>query len=164
MNKTRTLALLVWLIALLPLVSGCMDDRGDDTPDAKGTTTESGSETPTGESMADSSNELNAAHILIMHKDSARVPPGITRSKEEALALAQKIAKEAQAEGADFAALAKEYSDGPSAPDGGNLGIFTPADMVKPFSDATSNLKVEEVSDPVETEFGYHIIKRQEVK
>jgi len=60
--------------------------------------------------------------------------------------------------------LAKEYSDGPSAPDGGNLGIFTPADMVKPFSDATSNLKVEEVSDPVETEFGYHIIKRQEVK
>ena len=103
---------------------------------------------------------LAASHILIMHTKSARRPPKITRTPEEAMSLAEEIAAKAQAPDADFAALAKEYSDGPSAPDGGDLGTFSAGDMVKPFSDATKKLEIGAVSDPVETSFGYHIILR----
>ena len=108
--------------------------------------------------------KLSAAHILIMHKDSDRAPAGITRTKEEALALVQEIARKLEAEGADFAALAKEYSDCPSGREGGDLGVFPPGDMVAPFSEATMKLTIGEVSDPVETRFGYHIIRRQNVR
>jgi parvulin-like peptidyl-prolyl isomerase len=99
-----------------------------------------------------------------MHQDSDRVPTGITRTKEEALALAKRIAINAQSDGADFAELAKEHSDGPSGPDGGNLGNFLPDKMVSAFSNATLELAIGEVSDPVETQFGYHIIRRQELQ
>jgi parvulin-like peptidyl-prolyl isomerase len=99
-----------------------------------------------------------------MHKDSDRAPAEITRTKEEALALVQEIARRLEAEGADFAALAKEYSDCPSGSQGGDLGTFSPGQMVAPFSEATMKLGIGEVSDPVETQFGYHIIRRQQVR
>jgi peptidyl-prolyl cis-trans isomerase SurA len=107
---------------------------------------------------------LNAAHILISHNDSERPRPSVVRTREEALELAGEIAKKAQAEGADFAALAAEYSDGPSGPDGGNLGNFPYSQMVPAFSGAVMKLAIGEVSDPVETKFGIHIILRKEVE
>lgn len=107
--------------------------------------------------------QLNAAHILIQHKGSERANPSVTRTKEEALELAMEIAGKAQADGADFAALAKEFSDGPSGPDGGNLGNFAPNQMVEAFSVATAKLKIGGVSDPVESQFGYHIILRKKL-
>ena len=107
-------------------------------------------------------NELNAAHILIMHNESDRKPAHIRRTKEEALKLAKEVAAKAKAKDADFAALAKKYSDGPSATNGGNLGNFEPSKMVKPFTDATMRLEIGEVSAPVETAFGYHLILRKE--
>ncbi len=61
--------------------------------------------------------------------------------------------------GEDFAALAKEYSQGPSGPKGGDLGYFTKDKMVPPFAEAAFKLAVNEVSDIVETQFGYHLIK-----
>jgi peptidyl-prolyl cis-trans isomerase SurA len=105
--------------------------------------------------------DLNAAHILIQFAGGSRAKETVTRTKEEALKFATDIAKLAQAEGADFAALAKEYSDGPSGPQGGNLGAFAPKKMVKPFSEATAKLKIGEVSGPVESQFGYHVILRK---
>lgn len=111
---------------------------------------------------APASSSLAAAHILIMHKGSERVPADVTRTKEEALARAVEVAAKAQAADADFAALAEEYSDGPSGPTGGDLGTFAPTQMVKPFSDATQALEIGGVSDPVETQFGYHVILRKE--
>jgi peptidyl-prolyl cis-trans isomerase C len=63
--------------------------------------------------------------------------------------------------GADFAELAGKNSTGPSAPDGGDLGWFSPKQMVKPFSDAVAKLKKDEYTKtPVKTEFGYHVIMR----
>ena len=109
-------------------------------------------------------DQVSAAHILIQYVGASRAPKEITRNKEEALALAQSIAEMARAEDADFAALAKEYSDGPSGPRGGSLGNFGPSQMVAPFSNALLKLEVGASSDPVETQFGYHIILRQEVK
>lgn len=109
-------------------------------------------------------SQLSASHILIQYDGSSSAPKEVTRSKEEALALATKIVKMARAEGADFAALAMEYSDGPSGPKGGSLGTFKPKQMVAPFSNAVLALEIGEVSDPVETQFGYHIILRKEIK
>ncbi len=105
--------------------------------------------------------DLNAAHILIQYTGSARAPESVTRSKEEALALAADVAQEARKEGADFGELARTHSDGPSASRGGDLGPFQPNRMVKPFSEATAKLEIGDISDPVETPFGYHVILRK---
>lgn len=66
-------------------------------------------------------------------------------------------------EGADFGELARENSTGPSGPNGGDLGWFSPNQMVKPFSDAVSELGDGEYTEgPVQTQFGWHVIRRDE--
>lgn len=108
--------------------------------------------------------KLAASHILIMHNESQRKPPTINRTKEDAKKLIDEISAKLKAPGADFGALAKQYSDCPSKEKGGDLGIF-PARMMAPaFSEATLALEVGKISEPVETMFGYHIIKRQKVE
>jgi parvulin-like peptidyl-prolyl isomerase len=107
--------------------------------------------------------ELAGAHILVMYKGSQRAPATITRTKEEALALAQDIARKAKG-GDDFAALAKEYSDGPSGPNGGDLGTWIQGRMVPEFDTAILGMDIGGVSDPVETAFGYHVITRKKVE
>ena len=98
--------------------------------------------------------QVRASHILInVAKDASR------EEKGKALARANEIAKKAREKGADFAALAKEKSEGPSGPSGGDLGFFGRGKMVKPFEDAAFGMKVGEISDPVLTQFGYHVIK-----
>lgn len=62
-------------------------------------------------------------------------------------------------DGEDFAELAKTYSQGPSGPNGGDLGWFGRGQMVEEFENAAFALRVGEVSEPVKTQFGYHIIK-----
>ena len=103
--------------------------------------------------------EVEAAHILLMYRGSERAPASVTRSKEEAKQQIENLLKQVKS-GADFAELARQYSDCPSKAWGGNLGKFTRGAMVKPFEDAAFSLKKEKISDVVETPFGYHIIKR----
>ena len=62
--------------------------------------------------------------------------------------------------GEDFSELAKTFSKCPSGQNGGDLGLFGRGQMVKPFEDATFNLSVGELSTPVQTQFGYHLIQR----
>jgi peptidyl-prolyl cis-trans isomerase D len=104
-------------------------------------------------------DEIAASHILISYQGAER--SSATRTKEEARKLADEVLAKAQAPGADFAALAREYSDEPGAKErGGDLGAFKKGAMAKPFEDAAFQLKVGEISGVVETPFGFHIIKR----
>lgn len=104
--------------------------------------------------MAD---QVQASHILLMYEGSARSTA--TRSKEEARAEILALAKEL-ADGADFQQLAAENSDCPSGMRGGDLGTFGRGQMVGPFEDAAFALEVGNISDVVETDFGFHLIQR----
>ncbi|HDM10353.1 MAG: peptidylprolyl isomerase [Deltaproteobacteria bacterium] len=97
--------------------------------------------------------QIRASHILV--KLSANPTK---EEKEKALKEINEI-KEKIRSGEDFGDLAKKYSDGPSAKRGGDLGFFSKGQMVKPFEDAAFALNVGQVSDVVETVFGYHLIK-----
>jgi parvulin-like peptidyl-prolyl isomerase len=105
---------------------------------------------------------VSASHVLIQYKGSMRAAPTITRTKEQAKKLATEVMNKAK-KGQDFAALAKQYSDEPGAKDrAGALGKFTKGQMVKPFADAAFAMKPGEISNVVETDFGFHVIKRTE--
>lgn len=105
---------------------------------------------------------IGASHILVSYQGATRAKPTVTRNKQEALALARQLAAEARKPGIDFGQLARDASDGPSGVEGGALPKFGRQQMVKPFSDAAFALRPGEISDVVETNFGFHIIKRTE--
>ena len=95
---------------------------------------------------AEPSREYNASHILVA-------------TEEEAAAIKAEVEG-----GADFAALALEKSTGPSGPNGGDLGWFGPGMMVEPFEQAVVALEPGQVSDPVQTQFGWHVIRLNETR
>ena len=103
--------------------------------------------------------QVRASHILLAHDESAQSTA--TLSKEEALRKTQEIKAEIDG-GGDFAALARTHSDCPSGADGGDLGSFGRDMMVPEFEDVAFALEVDATSDVVETEFGYHLIRRTE--
>ncbi len=90
--------------------------------------------------------EYNASHILV-------------ETEEEAAALVVDLQG-----GADFAGLAKEHSTGPSGPNGGELGWFGVGMMVAPFEEAVVGMEVGQVSAPVQTQFGWHVIILNETR
>jgi len=101
--------------------------------------------------------QVRASHILIK-PDTAAPGTDPEEAKAKAKAKAQHLLKQIK-EGADFATLAKANSGCPSATRGGDLGLFPKGQMVKSFDEAAFKLKVGQVSDIVETQYGYHIIK-----
>ena len=102
--------------------------------------------------------KITASHILIGYKGADRSKA--TRTKAEARKLAEDVLVKVKAHGADFAALAKEHSEGPSGKKGGDLEEFGKGAMDKNFEKAAWKLKVGEISGIVETPFGFHVIKR----
>jgi peptidyl-prolyl cis-trans isomerase D len=104
--------------------------------------------------------ERRASHILIAVKKDASAA-----DKAAAKAKADKLSAQLIANPSDFAKLAKANSDDPgSAEHGGDLGFFGPGMMVKPFEDAAFQMKQGEVSQPVQSDFGYHVIQLTGIK
>ena len=101
---------------------------------------------------------VEARHILIKVD-----PEADAEADAAARSRAEEIAKLALA-GQDFAELAKTNSEGPSAKDGGYLGKFQQSQMVKPFADKAFSMAAGEISEPVKTQFGWHIIKVESVE
>ena len=91
-------------------------------------------------------NQVKASHILVA-------------SKAEAKQIIDKLNS-----GAKFENLAQKHSTCPSGKSGGDLGFFGKGQMVKPFEDAAFKAKKGEVTEPVKTQFGYHIIKVTDTK
>jgi len=103
--------------------------------------------------------EVHIRHILI------NVARTATQAEvEQARKKAQAIAVEAREPGVDFAALAKKRSEGSSSSDGGDLGFFKRGTMVPEFERVAFGLKTGEVSDPVRTQFGWHVLKLEEIR
>ena len=138
------------------------------------------------EQVSPSAEEVNARHILLRVIEPepsptplpegfptlapTPVPEGFPtplptpepRSDEETLALAEEL-RQRILDGEDFAALAEEYSDDPgSAVSGGDLGWFGRGLMAPPFEEAAFSLAIGEISEPVQSDFGYHIIEALE--
>jgi len=105
-------------------------------------------------------DEISASHILISYKGADRADSKITRTKQAAKKEAERIHGLIVNNANAFADMAKKHSDGPSGPKGGDLGNFKFEVMAKAFSEAAFALEVGEVSDVVETGFGFHIITR----
>jgi len=105
---------------------------------------------------------IGARHVLVQWMGSERAGSGVLRSREQARAIAEEVLKKAKG-GADLGRLAVEYSDEPNAgPRGGSLGRFGKGQMVPAFEEAAFKLEVGEVSDIIETPFGFHVIQRTE--
>ncbi len=103
--------------------------------------------------------QIHASHILV--KLDAKADKAADAA---ALKKANELYKDVMKKGSDFAAIAQKSSDGPTANRGGDLSFFPRGRMVKEFEDIAFKMKAGEVSKPVKTQFGYHIIKLVEHK
>jgi len=100
---------------------------------------------------------VEARHILFKLETGAD-DQTVAAAKARAEAVLDLIRK-----GADFAEMAKKHSEGPSKTNGGHLGTFRKEDMVAPFSEKAFSMQAGEVSEPVQTQFGWHLIKVEKV-
>lgn len=103
--------------------------------------------------------EVRARHILVQV-----APKATPEQAEQARLKAVGLMTEAKKPGADFAALAKAKSEGPSASDGGDLGFFKRGVMVAEFDKVAFGMPINGISEPVRTKFGWHVIKVEERK
>ena len=101
---------------------------------------------------------VRAAHILLSTLDTVTQQPLPPDKKKEKLKLANELKARAE-KGEDFAALAKQYSDDPGSKNKGGEYTFPRGKMVPEFEAAAFSMKTNQVSDPVETQYGYHVIK-----
>ncbi|KAH7943646.1 peptidyl-prolyl cis-trans isomerase NIMA-interacting 1 [Rhipicephalus sanguineus] len=106
--------------------------------------------------------KVRCSHLLVKHRDSRRPSSwreqNITRTKEEALDLIKKYREQIVSGQSTFEELASKYSDCSSAQRKGDLGYFARGAMQKPFEDTAFSLEVGELSDPVFTDSGVHLI------
>ncbi|KAI8908825.1 hypothetical protein DFJ77DRAFT_130776 [Powellomyces hirtus] len=110
------------------------------------------------------SDQVRASHLLVKHRDSRRPSSwksqNITRTREEARKLIDEYRQRIVSGETDFAKLATTESDCSSAKQGGDLGVFGRGDMQKSFETATYALKVGELSQPIDSDSGTHLILR----
>lgn len=108
--------------------------------------------------------QYSGSHILISYEGAQRARESTTRSKEEAEQFADELAEKLQADPSAFAQMAADNSDDTSGPEGGTLGTWFRGSMVEVFDSTIATLQIGEITaHPVESPFGYHIIRRDSV-
>jgi hypothetical protein len=112
------------------------------------------------EASSDGPATIGARHILISFRGANSAHDGVTRTREEAEALARQISGFARDGSHDWIELHRRYSDERDAPEGGDLGVFGRGEMVPAFERAAFSLTIDGISDPVQSEFGFHVIQR----
>jgi len=157
-------------IALALVLPACDDKKPDPAPPVASAPTSTETATPPVASAPAASaaapkpvpDAVAAQHVLVAYKGAKGAPKSVTRSKADAKKRAEEVVAKAKS-GADFIALVAEYSDDAGSKTRmGSVGKFTRDKMVKPFSDAAFALSVDEVSEVVESDFGFHVIKRNQ--
>lgn len=106
---------------------------------------------------------IAASNILVAYAGAEKASGSVTRSEQEARALATKLYDRIRA-GESFEKLASEFSDGPEKAHGGRIGVFRTDKMLPQISSAALSLKFGEVAAPVESPYGFHIVRRDEVE
>jgi len=140
--------LLAFLLPIL-ILAGCSVDRGAERPAPAPVAAE----------------EAAASHILVAWAGSRDCPPTVTRSREDALERARQIAVMLRTGRGEFGALARKYSDDATAVrNEGYLGAFRRGEMDPLFEVTVFKLTPGAVSEPIETEYGWHIVRREEVR
>jgi parvulin-like peptidyl-prolyl isomerase len=104
--------------------------------------------------------KVRTRHILVRYRGARNADDTFTRTREEARARAGVLHAQAVEAGADFAALARQHSDDASAPQGGDLGSVGRGRLAPHYEQAAFDLQPGDVSDVIETEFGFHVIQR----
>jgi peptidyl-prolyl cis-trans isomerase C/peptidyl-prolyl cis-trans isomerase SurA len=164
-NKEKTVKKLLYIVPVALLLFAC----GQEEPAADATTGSvevAAVDTTVAEPVEDiqveesSPNSVTARHILICY-DGCAVEGSFNRTQEEALALIEDIQSRIESGELEFTQAAVDYSDCPSSADGGMLGEFGRGAMVPAFGEAAFSLPVGSMSGVVETQFGYHLIYRE---
>ena len=144
--------IMIWVVAAAWLaIGGC--DRSREHPDP--------TKLPTAPARAP--ERVAASHVLIAYAGSYGADSTVTRTREEAAKLAGELCRRARLVGADFAALARQYSDESTGKNGGYLDVFQRGTMIKPFEDAAFGMEIGQVSEVVETPLGFHVIRREPI-
>lgn len=104
--------------------------------------------------------KAHGAHILIRYTGAKRAPEAMKRTIDEARTIANEVYQKVIAPNADFAALAKQYSEDGSGETGGDIGSPGRGRLAVPFEQTLFSLKVGDISGVVESEYGFHIIRR----
>ena len=147
---------------LLLLAAGCGDERKAPAPPAGAPAGAASEGAPTIARLDTlGGREAAAAHILIQYRGCLGAGPGVTRSRDEAEDLARRAALLATEPGGDFAELARRWSDDPAAArTGGYLGIVRHGQLDLGVENLLFRLRPGEVGGVVETEYGWHVIRR----
>ena len=155
-NRLKTLSI---ALVCLFIVQGCTKT------DASQAQSETSSENGDVQLFSAAPNSFAGSHILVAFQGADRADSSITRTKEEALEKAKDLVAQLTADPSKFEDLAKEHSDGPSGERGGDLGSWQKGRMVPEFDNAIEQMEIGDISaEPVETGFGYHVMRRNDAR
>ncbi|MCK9459866.1 MAG: peptidylprolyl isomerase [Proteobacteria bacterium] len=160
-----------WL-AICAVLCACGDDKAPRAPERETAATAVAdgadeaadrAERPRGEPAPRSNQRLAASNILVAYAGAEKAAPAVTRTKDEAKALAEGLYARVRA-GEDFGALADRYSDGPERGHAGRLGVFTASKMLPAIAKTVAGLDEGAVAPPVESGMGFHVIRRDKIE
>lgn len=181
---THTRIVFLWAVIAVALAVGCSSEAPRDEgvrpePEKAGEVKKLPVAPPDGEGGAKVNREqeprrfaekydgplerIAASNILISYSGAEKASDGVTRDIDAARDLVAELYRRIKG-GEDFGKLASEYSDGPEKDHEGRIGVFRTDQMLPQISAAAMALKVGEIGEPVESPFGFHIVRRDEVE